>query len=432
MRLLIVLLLIVLNGLFAMAEISVISTRKSKVQKEANEGNKSAQAVVELKKNTNRFLSTVQIGITFIGIFIGAFGGDSMAATVSHNLKTIPFLAPYSDPVSLFLVVVFITYLTLIIGELVPKRLALTRPESIAKKIAPFMSGISLLTSPLVSFLTFSSDWVIRLLQIKPSNEPTVSEEEVKMLIQEGTTTGVFNRAENDIVVRTFQLDDKKIVSLMTPRKEIAWLDKENSFEELRAMIVKNPHSYFPICEGSMDKVLGIIRTEDILTSFLVDEKIDLKKAFHKPIFVPETMEALTVLEVFKKTGVHMALVVDEYGSVLGLLSLADILEEIVGDIPDMHELEEQEIVKKEDGSFQVDGLLPIDEFKEYFKIATLPDEQADAFYTVGGFVMAKLDSIPKNGDTFEFDELHVEVIDMDGNRVNKILISPIKDTSSE
>ncbi len=414
-----------------MAEIAIVSTRKSKLQKEANEGNRNALAALDLKKHTNRFLSTVQIGITFIAIFTGAFGEETMTRVVSHALKQISLTAAFSDPLALFLFVVFITYLSLIIGELVPKRLALAHPEMIAKKIARPMILFSSIFAPLVRLLMFSSDLVLRLLRVKPSDEPVVSEEEIKMLLREGVNVGIFNRAEKDIVERTFQLDDKKIISLMTPRKEIVWLDIDSSFKILRMQFVKNPHSHFPVCQDSMDKVLGVVRTEDLLTSFLIDEKIDLKKNLHKPIFVPETMDALKVLELFKKTGIHMAFVVDEYGSILGLLPLADILDEIVGDIPNVNELGEQEIMKNKDGTFFVEGLLSIDEFKEYFQINKLPGERSGAFHTIGGFVMASLDRIPKKGDTFELQSFRFEVVAMDGNRVNKVLVKPLENASS-
>jgi putative hemolysin len=427
MEILIVLLLIILNGLFAMAEIAIVSTRKSKLQKQINDGDKKAQKALDVINNPNRFLSTVQVGVTFIGIFTGAFGGESFAHTLSSVIGKIPLFAPFSFPISLFIVVTCITYLSLIIGELVPKRIALTRPDTIAKLVANPITIFSNIMSPLISLLTTSSDVVIRILQIKPSDEPIVSEEEVRMLIREGAMVGVFNKQEKDIVERTFQLDTKKLVSFMKTRKEIIWLDINSPFKELQDTIVQHPYSYFPVCEDSLDKIIGIVRTEDLFTSFLSTEKIDLKKAVHKPIYVPETMQAWKVLELFKKSGVHMALVIDEYGSVVGLLSLSDILEEIVGDIPDINELEEQEIIKKKDGTFVINGLVPVDEFKEYFKIDSLPGERSGTFHTIGGFVMSRLGTVPKQGNTFNLDSFTFEVIQMDGNRVKKILVNPIK-----
>lgn len=427
MEIVIVLLLIVVNGIFAMAEIAIVSARKSKLQQQANEGSKRAQAALELAQSPNRFLSTIQIGITFVGIFAGAFGGETIARTLSNELKNIPAIAQYSKGIALFLVVALITYLSLIIGELVPKRLALNSPETIAKIVARPMNILSSLASPLVNLLTVSTDWVLRLLQMKPSTEPRVSEEEIKLLIREGAKSGVLNITEQDIVERTFRLGDKKVNTLMTSRKEIVWLDVDSPFKILRSKIAKHPHSHFPVCRDNLDKVLGVIRTEDLLTNFLVEEKIDVKKSLHKPIFIPETMEALRVLELFKKSGIHMALVVDEYGSVLGLLSLSDILEEIVGDIPTVNELEEQDIIKRDDGSYLVDGLVPIDEFKDYFQIKKLPGEKTGTFHTIGGFVMTKLGRIPVSGDKIELETFRFEVMDMDGNRVDKILATSLK-----
>lgn len=427
MEIVIVILLILLNGIFAMAEIAVVSARKSKLQRQANEGNKSAQSALELAKSPNRFLSTVQIGITFIGIFAGAFGGETIAQSLASEFKKIPLLAPYSHALALFIVVSLITYLSLIIGELVPKRLALNNPERLARLTAGPMIFLSKIAAPLVSLLTISSDLVLKIMHIQPSNDPAVSEEEVKMLIREGARIGVFNLAEKDIVERTFRLSDKKINAIMTPRKEIIWLDIDSSFKTLRNRIAKHKHAHFPICRDNLDKVIGVIRTEDLLTTFLVDEKLDLKKSLQKPIFVPETVDGLKVLELFKKSGVHLAFVIDEYGNIMGLLTLTDILEEIVGDIPHSNDQEEQDIITRDDGSFLVDGLLPIDEFKDHFKIKRLPGERSGAFHTIGGFIMTQIGRIPSVGDHFTFGDYTFEVVDMDGNRVDKVLLTPLK-----
>lgn len=426
MEIFIILMLIFINAIFAMAEIAIVSARKSKLQQQANEGSKNAQAALDLAKSPSRFLSTVQIGITFVGIFAGAFGGETIAKSLSRQLQNIPVIAPYADGIAILLVVAFITYLSLIIGELVPKRIALNNPETIAKFVALPMNFLSSFASPLVSLLTISSDWALRLLQIKQSGEPVVSEEEIRMLIGEGTRAGIFNIAEKDIVERTLKLSDKKVNTLMTPRKEIVWLELDSPFKVLRNKIAKNPHAHFPVCRDSLDKVIGIVRAEDILTNFLLEEKIQLQKFIHKPLFVPESMDGLKILELFKKSGIHMSLVVDEYGNTQGLLSLTDILEAIVGDIPSIDELEEKEITKRDDG-YLVDGLLPIDEFKEYFHIRKLPDERSGVFHTVGGFVVHKLGRIPVTGDKLDWTDFIFEIVDMDGNRVDKISITPKK-----
>ncbi len=429
MEIIIILLLIMLNGVLAMAEIAIVSARKSRLKQQANEGNKNAQAALELAQSPSRFLSTVQIGITFVGIFAGAFGGETIAKNLSSTLKNVSLLAPYAESIAILLVVTFITYLSLIIGELVPKRIALNSPETISKLMVYPMNLLSSIASPLVSLLTFSSDWALRLLQIKQSGEPIVSEEEIRMLIGEGTRAGIFNIAEKDIVERTLKLSDKKVNSLMTTRKEVVWLELDSPFKTLRNKIAKHPHAHFPVCRDNLDKIVGVVRAEDILTHFLLEEKIELQKFIRKPLFVPESMDGLKVLELFKKSGIHMALVVDEYGNIQGLLTITDILEAIVGDIPTIDELEEREITKREDGTYLVDGLAPIDEFKDYFHIRKLPDEKSGVFHTVGGFIMYRLGHIPASGDKVEWTDFKFEVMDMDGNRIDKILITPRKIT---
>ena len=423
MEIIIILLLILLNGIFAMAEIAIVSSRKSKLKQLAQSGDKNAQTALELAQSPNRFLSTVQIGITFVGVFAGAFGGETIAKHLAKALEGMPLIGEYNNGISVFLVVIGITYLSLIIGELVPKRLALSSPEKIAALIARPMKLLSVIASPLVTLLTISSDWFLNSLNIKGQIESSVSEEEVRMLIKEGAKIGIFNISESDIVERTFKLSDKKVNSLMTPRKEITWLEIDSPFKTLRSKIAKNPHTHFPVCRDSLDKVVGIVRAEDILTNFLLEEKIELTKFLHKPLFVPESMDVFKVLELFKKSGIHTALVVDEYGNIQGLLSLTDVLEAIVGDIPSLDELEDLEIIKRDDGSWLVDGLLPIDEFKEYFSMKKLPDERSGVFHTIGGFVMHKLGRIPSSGDKFEWGSYRFEVVDMDGNRIDKVLI---------
>lgn len=320
-----------------MAEIAIISARKYKLKKLANEGDKDAQIALDLSNNPNRFLSTVQIGITLIGILAGAFGGATVAESLSAYLSTVPLLAPYSGFLGIGIVVIVITYLSLVIGELVPKRIALSNPVKIALFVSRFMNFLSLATGPVVRVLSISNNLVLSILRIKIKQEAWISEDEVRMLISEGAKIGIFERAEKDIVERTLLLDDKKLSSLMTPARKIAWLDINDSPKKIRAKISKRPHSHYPVCRGFLDEVIGIVRTENLLTDFLADEKIDLKEDLRKAIFVPGTMNALKVLEVFKKSGIHIVLVVEDK-KVVGLVSLTDILEAIVGDISTIDE----------------------------------------------------------------------------------------------
>ncbi len=410
MEFLIVLFLIILNGLFAMSEIAIISARRHRLQQKANEGSKRAQAALAIASNPNRFLSTVQVGITLIGILAGAFGGATIAKSVGVHLHTIPLLAPYSDGLSIALVVGVITYLSVIIGEIVPKRIALHNPEAIAIVVARPMNVLSSITAPVVEVLSMSTDWILNLMGIKQNAATPVSEEEIRMMIREGARVGVFEVQEKDIIERTFTLGDKKRNSMMTAEKEIICLDINSSLKAIRNKIIKNPHPHYPVCKGNIDKIIGIVRTEDLLTGFLADETIEITKAIHKPLFIPESMAVLKVLELFKKSGIHIALVVDEYGNVQGLLSLTDILEAIVGDIPTVNELEEKEIIKRDNNSWYIDGLLSVDEFKEHFRLKKLSGEKSGSFHTLGGFVMHKLGRIPVSGDNFEYENYRFDL----------------------
>ena len=426
MEIALILILIILNGVFAMAEIAILSAKKSRLQKLANDDNKNAQTALELAQHPNKLLSTVQIGITLIGILAGAYGGTAVAETLAVSLNTFPLIAPYSGPISFGLVVGIITFLSLIIGEIVPKRLALLNPEKIAVSIAQPMSTLSKLASPLVAVLSFSTDFVLKFLPIPKSKESQVSDEEVKLLLREGTQIGVFESAEQDIVERTLKLSDKRVNALMSPRSEINWLIVDAPVSHIRSKLNNSAHSHYPVCRDSLDSVMGVVKTSDVLVDYLLDEKIDLKKSLHKPLFVPESMPAFRLLELFKKSGIHMALVIDEYGSIKGLVSLTDLLEEIVGDIPDFDELEDQEITKHDEKSWLVNGALPIEEFKDYFHIRKIPSEKTGVYHTIGGFVMNKLGKIPITGDKTEWGEYSFEIVDMDGNRIDNILVTKL------
>ncbi len=423
MEILIVLVLIILNGVFAMAEIAIVSSRKSKLQQLSQDGDIQARKALEIANNPSRFLSTVQIGITLVGIFAGAFGGATIASSLSDQLSVFPLLDPYSNVLSLAIVVGVITYLSLIIGELVPKNIALSNPEKIAFLVSSPMNMISKFASPLVTLLSFSTDVILKVFHIKHVAQPSVTDEEIRLLIREGAKTGAFELGEQDIVERTLKLSDKRVKSLMTSRKEIVWLDVDSPFKTIRNKIIRKPHAHFPVCKGTLDKILGIIRTENLLVDFLADEKIILKKSMHKPLFVPESMDVFKVLELFKKSGIHMALVSDEYGNTQGLITITDIMEEIVGDIPTLNDAVEKEIVKRLDGTFLVDGLVSIEEFKEYFGIKRLAGEKSGVFHTVGGFITTRMGRIPLVGDNFIFNNHKYEVMDMDGTRVDKILV---------
>ncbi|NWF91222.1 MAG: HlyC/CorC family transporter [Ignavibacteriaceae bacterium] len=418
---LIIILLTIANGIFAMSEAAVISARKAKLQQQANAGDARARAALALADNPNRFLSTVQVGITLIGILAGAFGEATLADDLETGLERVPWLAPYSRAISLGIMVVVLTYLSLIIGELVPKRLALRNPESIAGLVAAPMNFLSAVVNPAVHVLSVSTEAILRLLGVQPSTAPPVTEEEIRVLIQQGTQAGIFEVAEQDMVEAVFRLNDQRAFDLMTPRPEIIWLDLNDSPQEIIAKITESGYSRFPVCHGSLDNVLGVVRAKDLLARSLAGEPLDLRGAMRSPIFVPESALAFQVLELFRGSQPHLALVIDEYGGTQGLITLHDILEAIVGEV----EVTEPQAVQRQDGSWLLDGALAVEEFKEIFDLGPLPEEERDYYQTLGGFVMMLLGRVPTAGDHFQWAGLRFEVMDMDGKRVDKVLVVP-------
>lgn len=420
-----ILLLILANGLFAMSEMAVVSARKTRLEQWAAEGNKRARAALTLSQTPNRFLSTVQIGITLVGILSGAFGGATLAERIGNSLRRIPWIGDSGPAVALALVVLLITYLSLVFGELVPKRLALNNPERIAVGVAIPMQALAALTAPVSHVLAFSTEAVFRLLGIQPSTEPPVTEEELKVMLQQGTEAGIFEAAEQDMVENVFRLNDRRVSAVMTPHPDIVWLDVNEPLAELRRKIIESAYSRFPVCRGDLDNLLGVVRTKDLLARALNDQPLDLLNCLRSPLFVPEGMPVSKVLQLFRNSKTHIALVIDEYGSIQGLVTLKDLLEAIVGEItPGIAFDHEPEVVQREDGSWLVDGMLPIDEFKELFDLEMLPDEERSGYQTLGGFVMSQLGRIPQAGDHFEWQTLHFEVMDMDERRVDKVLVA--------
>lgn len=428
----VVVLLILLNGIFAMSEIAVVSARKTRLRQWAEEGNAKARAALELANNPNQFLATIQIGITLVGILAGAFGGATIAKELTVILNDISWLAPYSHPLSLALVVGVIAYLSLIVGELVPKRLALNNPERLAMAIAAPMQVLSRVAYPAVHLLGLSTELLLRALGMRPSTEPLVTEEEIRALIEQGTQAGMFEEAEQEMVERVFRLGDRRVSAVMTPRTEIVWLDREASGLEIRRTITESAHSRFLVADGSLDNVLGVVHAKDLLAHILGEQVVNLEATLQQPLYVPESMRALKVLELFKQSGTHIALVIDEYGGIQGLVTPNDILEAIVGDLPEAGEQVEPLAVQREDGSWLVDGMLPVDEFKDLFDLGELPGEDQGIYQTLAGFVVMQLGRIPAATDYFVWEGLKIEVVDMDGNRVDKVLVTPTGDTISE
>jgi putative hemolysin len=426
-ELLIAFVVIVVSGVFVMSEAALISARKARLQQYVDEGAAQANVALDLANSPNNFLATVQIFITLLGTLLGAFTGATLAQPFANVLGQVPTLAPHRDALALTIVVLLTTYFSLIIGELVPKQLALNNPERAAIWIAPPMRFLTRMASPLVRFLNFSSAVVIRLLGVRLQDEAPVTEEEIKVMIDQGTLAGTFHEVERHMVEHVFRLGDLTVGALMTPRTEIAWLDVNDSAESIYQTIKDSRFSRYPVAQGNLDNVLGVIQTKDLLARLLIGEKPDLRAVMQSPIYIPETMSVFKVLEALRMSGVHTALVIDEYGGVQGLVTLNDVLEEIVGDamLPSSG-TETPQVTRRVDGSLLLDGMLPTDRFKQVLKLKTLPDEEDGNYQTLGGFVMTQLGRIPMASEYFELEGWRFEVVDMDGHRVDKVLVSPV------
>lgn len=425
-EILILILLILTNGLFSLSEMAVVSARKVRLQQRAEEGNRGAKTALNLAIQPTRFLSTVQVGITLIGILSGAFGGATVAEALTAYFAQFPALEPYSGALGIGIVVVVVSYFSLVFGELIPKRVALNNAERIAATVAPIMQFVATITRPIVSLLSFSTELVVRLLGIKPTSEPTITEEEVKILIEQGRESGVFEDVEQEIVERVFRLSDRTVNSLMTHRSEIVWLDVEDPLEENIQKILASGHTNFLVCKGELDHVLGILRARDLLKEYLEGRSVAIPTSLPMPPFVPEGMKALEVVARLRYDKSPVALIVDEYGTIDGMVTLTDVLEAIVGDIPALDDKGEPAATQREDGSWLLDGMMSVDEFQMLFDLDDLPEE-ADGYDTLGGLFMAQLGRVPVLGDKFEWNDLRFEVIDMDGHRVDKVLVTPMK-----
>lgn len=418
-----IILLVFLNGLFAMSEMAIVSARKVRLQQLEKNGHNGAKKALELAEHPTRFLSTVQVGITSIGIFSGALGEKAIVEPLLPYLKSIPFLMPHAEKLALSITVVSITYLSLIVGELVPKRIALNHPEHIASWIALPMHGLSLIALPAVKVLSLSTELALWLLRIKSKNQPSLSEEEIKLLLVQGTEEGVLKKTECQFMENILRLDDIRVGAVMTQRQDIVWLDTRKPFSENQQRIIDSSHSLLPLCDGGIDNIKGLIKTKDVLNQILLGNPPELEKVTLQALFVPDSLTVNRLLELFKKSPVHMAFVIDEYGDVEGLVTVNDILGVIVGELPENGLSDKPAIVQREDGSWLVDGILDISQLKEYFELSELLHEREGRFYTLGGFVMSVLGHVPKTADHFDFRGFRFEVVDMDGNRVDKVLI---------
>lgn len=421
----IIVLLILANGFFAMTEFAIVSVKKSRLEKKAADGDLGAATALDLAEDPTQFLSTIQVGITTIGIISGAFGGATLAGPLAEIFAGVPLLAPYSGPLAGVTVVAAITYLTLVIGELVPKRVAMTNAERIASAVSRPIRLLSLVVTPIVRVLSISTEAVLTALRVRTPSGPEVTEEDVRVLLGQATRAGIFQEAEQDMVESVFRLADRRVSVLMTPRPDIVALDVEDPAAENWEIMEESGHIYFPVYREHLDNLLGIVSVRDLWARTISGEPPDLAKAIKPALFVPESVLALTVLERLKTSRARIALVTDEYGSIQGLVTIHDIMESIVGDIPSAEYPPEGAAVLREDGSWLLDGLLPIDEFHDLFDSRTLPGEGRGYYQTLGGFVMMYLERTPNTGDWFTWNDLRFEVVDMDGHRVDKVLVTP-------
>ena len=421
--LLLLVFLFLLNGLFAMSELAIASSRKTRLQQWAEEGNEQAAAALRLAEHPNRFLATVQIGITLIGIITGFFGGATLSEPIAAQLQKIPALAPYSDAIAVVFVVGIVTYLSLLIGELVPKRLALQNPERIAVMIARPMTSLSRVASPIVHFLGLSSDLILRILGVRHGEEAPITEEEIEILLQEGAAAGVFDPAEHEMVEGIFDLGDREARELMTPRYRVVALDAEDPLDENLQKTAAAPHQLFPLYEGELDNLIGMVPVKKLWAASLSNAPIDLRALAEPATIVPESMPALEVLERLRDRPLAAAMVVDEYGGMQGIVTLHDLVEAITGELAPS-QTRSGEVVQRADGSWLLDGALPVHEVRELLDLDLLPGEEGGAFETLGGFVMNRLERIPEVGDMTDWGGHRFEVVDMDGRRVDRVLVT--------
>jgi putative hemolysin len=424
-EILILISLIIINGFLSMSEIALISAKKNRLQQKAKKGSKSALAAIELSEHPNRFLSTVQIGITLIGTLSGAFGGATIALQLGQILSRIPWLDPYSGPLSVGIVVLIITYLSLVFGELVPKRIALNHAEKVAIDVAKIMQLFSKIAAPFVTILTKSTDFAIRLLRIRQSSEPKITEEDLKSMLYQGKEIGVIEESEQNMVERIFRLSDRDVSAVMTPRTELIFLSIDANNNEILEKIKHYPFSRYPVFKESYDDLVGIVDSRDLLLQKATNNEFNLQASMQKPSFLPETTSALDALEYLRSTGVKVAVVIDEYGGVLGLAGMNDILRAIIGTIKEKDISHEDEVVLRDDGSWLFDGMLQIDELKGYLGIEHLPEEDEQKYETLSGLMMNVLNRIPLAGDYFDSNGFRFEVMDMDGRRVDKVMVIP-------
>lgn len=416
--------LILFNGLLSMAEMAIVSSSRGHLEEMAEEGVSGARAALALLDEPARFLSTVQIGITLVGVLSGAVGSATLADDFAILIARVPWLAPSSDTIAFITIVILTTYLSLVLGELAPKQLALNEPERVAVRLAPFMRFLSRVTAPLVRLLTASTVTAVRLLGVKLDEDKGLTEDDVRILLRQATREGVFEQSEQSLVERVFRLDDRPIDWLMTPRKRMTLLDIDDPFDQNWEAMITSGHTFFPVYRDSPDNIIGFVSVKELWPLVTGGMTVDLALMLHEPLFVPENAPALKLVELFRESGQSHALVIDEYGSLEGMVTLYDVVSSLLGDLED-----EPDAAQREDGSWLLDGIMPFDEVQELIGSGDLVGEDVGDYNTLGGFVMSSIGRVPEPSDSFDVAGLRFEVMDMDGNRVDKVLVRRLAST---
>jgi putative hemolysin len=418
--------LILCNGVFAMAEMALVASHKLRLQRLAAAGNAGAQAALDLASAPDRFLPTVQVGVTLIGVLAGAFGGATIAEELGARLAEVAWLAEYQEAVAVGIVVAAITFTTIVLGELVPKRLALARPERFAVVLARPMRLLSRLADPVVRLLGATTRAVLWLLRARVAPDRNVTEEEIRLMIAHGAAIGILHEAEHTMVENIFRLGDRRVSQLMTPRSEVIWLDAEDTSPVHLQTMLSSGHTHFPVCQRHVDNVLGVVSLKDVLPRLAAGEGIVLPEKLRQPLFVGETTPAVRLPELLRRFGTHLAIVIDEYGGVQGLITLDDLLAAVVGALPELDEApEEPEVVQRADGSWLVDGVVTFERLRELVPIGIVPGEESGDFETLAGFLLTEMQRVPRAGDHVTVRGFRLEVVDMDGHRIDKVLITP-------
>ena len=419
MELFILGILILINGLFTMSEIALVSARKSRLESQAEKGDQSAKNALELSQNPELFLSAAQIGITLISILTGVYSGERFSKLLAPSIGKIDVLAPYQNTIATTIIVIIVTFLSIIFGELIPKRIGLLRAEKIAKLVAGPMVFFAKITHPIVWILNKVSNLFFRIFNIRRATDDAVTEEEIKTLITEGAEAGTIDEAEQEIINRVFHLGDRNTTSLMTHRSDIIWFNLDDSEEKIKEKILSEPHSVYPICDGTIDNIKGVVSIKDL---YISPDHLLFKDIMQPALFIPDNNSPYQLLEKFKQTKTHSCFIVDEYGSILGMITLNDILEAIVGDMP-QPDVEDYEIIEREDGSYLVDAQIPFYNFLAKFEKTDWMNEGEQNFDTFAGFVLHELEHIPRAGEKFDWKGFKFEVVDMDGHRIDKVLV---------